>query len=149
MLLKPMLYLHHVNDKNSMIAGHARFQSIIQVFHAISSKLGSYTKNGGELANTRLIMVKMGKTYKKCGEFCLGLTWKTICKTSIDANIALKRYFQMSFVIFLIKEKRMQFCYYLFFQLPRLMYHHEQCSMKVTRYFSIILSLYQKVKRNF
>lgn len=111
MLLKPMLYLHHVNDKNSMIAGHARFQSIIQVFHAISSKLGSYTKNGGELANTRLIMVKMGKTYKKCGEFCLGLTWKTICKTSIDANIALKRYFQMSFVIFLIKEKRMQFCY--------------------------------------
>ena len=29
-----------------MIAGQGRFQRIIQIFHAISSKIGSYTKRG-------------------------------------------------------------------------------------------------------
>ena len=60
-------------DINSMIAGQGRFQRIIQIFHAISSKIGSYTKRGRISKKEVNYGKKWGKP-KKYAMFCLILT---------------------------------------------------------------------------
>ena len=56
-----------------MIAGKGRFQRIIQIFHAISSKIGSYTKRGRISKKEVNYGKKWGKP-KKYAMFCLILT---------------------------------------------------------------------------
>ena len=73
MISKPILYPHHVYDINSMIAGQGRFQRIIQIFHAISSKIDSYTKRGRISKKEVNYGNKWGKP-KKYAMFCLILT---------------------------------------------------------------------------